>query len=222
MKPLFAFIFLTVLMMATSFTPAPPPAFEGEISMKTTYTYFPPELMAYKDRMPTEMKFFIKGKKVRKEGPTGFGAYQTYIYDFEKETGYVLLSFPTGKIGYKMDHNDFLEEQKLIPVPEKVEETGESKTIAGYVCNKALVTVKDFHRPLTVYYSANIPAFAYQPYAGLKGFPLWYEGTSKGVNFFVEALSVHPKTLDDSIFVFPSDYTLLTKEAFFEELKKSF
>ena len=190
--------------------------------MDITYTFFPPELMAYKDKMPESMTFIIKGKKVRREGPTGFGGYQIFILDFEKEDGYVAMQVGNGKLGYRLTHEDFKAMIAQQIRPDKIEYTDESKTIAGFLCHKALVYYKGLNHPLDVFYTPHIPAFAQDAIVGINGFPLYYEMSKKGMTYFAEAVHINPGSVDDSMFEFPKGYTIVTKEEFRNELINSY
>ncbi|MEO6883880.1 MAG: hypothetical protein ABI199_07630 [Bacteroidia bacterium] len=96
----------------------------------------------------------------------------------------------------------------------------ETKTIAGYLCKKAEMTVVDKKTgekiTSVVYYTEDIPALDHNVEGvggypnGLKGYPLEYEIHRKGITMKMTAKSVEKKTLTNADFAIPDGYTLMS------------
>lgn len=93
--------------------------------------------------------------------------------------------------------------------------TGETKKIAGYKCNEALVKSKDSSVPsFTVYYTTDIqlenPNWS-TPFKDINGVLMGYRIKRYGMYLQFTADKVEPIENDDKTFKVPSDYKLITK-----------
>lgn len=218
------FIATLLLIVSFSFAKAQSINWEGEIHFTTTYTYFPPELESYKPYMPVSMDFYIRKNLVCKEGPTGFAnGYQIHIQNLITNSGYTAMRVSDNSIAFRKMPKDFQSDLDIMPNPISIEYIEETRTIAGFVCKKALVFLPTSTKPFVVYYTTQIPAEAFIVYKGLKGFPLYFEANRKGVLHFSEAQSIHPTKQPDSRFLLPKEYRVLPidefKQSLMEDLK---
>jgi GLPGLI family protein len=104
--------------------------------------------------------------------------------------------------------------------------TDETKTVAGYVCHKAEITVtgKDGQTYTTnVYYTEDLPSYGggRDQFKGLKGFPLEYSVKQQGMNISMSATSVVKQSLTDDTFAVPTGYKLMTAEEMQADIQKN-
>lgn len=208
---------LFIIVLTSSFTPAPQTViFEGEIHYTTTYTYFPAHLERYRSVMPTTLDMYIRRNLVKMEGPTGMAnGYMIRIKNLSTHTGYLAMSVGNTYAAYRQGPAEFQSEVDNMTTPTSIEYIDETKNIAGYICKKALVYMPSSTKPFTVYYTNKIPAEAYNiVYKGLKGFPLYFEKSDNGVTSFTQAISIHPQKQEDTKFLLPEKFKLLSMEEF--------
>jgi GLPGLI family protein len=101
----------------------------------------------------------------------------------------------------------------------------ETKTIAGYKCKKAEVTMKSKEgkeEVLNVFYTDEIPTSELKTaYKGLKGFPMEYIMNQSGIKMTFAAKSVSKEPVPDSKFEIPKEgYTETTMEDFQKSMQK--
>lgn len=194
---------------------------EGEVHYVTTYTYFPEELLGYKDFLPVTMDIYIRKNLVCKEGPTAMAnGYQIHITNLSTQNGYTALRVADNSVAYRKGPAEFKSEINTMPNPTSIEYLNETKTIAGFPCKKALVYLASSSKPFTVYYTNQLPSEAYVVYKGLKGFPLFFEGSMNGVTYYTEAKSIHPTKQGDEKFLLPEEYHIVSYEEFKNTLIK--
>ncbi len=104
----------------------------------------------------------------------------------------------------------------------KIEETGETKEIAGYKCNKIKVTmVNDPSVIFDAYYTKDMgmeKVNALSPYAGVKGMLMQYRLRKMGMEMQFTAKSVKKADVADNSFEVPAYYKIVSQE----EMKKFF
>ena len=93
----------------------------------------------------------------------------------------------------------------------------ETKTIAGYLCKKAEMTVTDKKTgekvTSVVYYTEDIPVTEYNTsMQGIKGYPLQFEVHKSGIVMTMTAKTVDKKTLTNADFAIPAGYTQMTAD----------
>ena len=194
---------------------------EGEVHYVTTYTYFPEALKGYKDYLPVTMDIYIRKNLVCKEGPTGLAnGYQIHITNLATQNGYTAMTVADNQVAYRKGPAEYASESEAMPIPTSIEYVNETRTIAGFPCKKALVYLANSSKPFTVFYTNQLPSEAYIVYKGLKGFPLYFEGSMNGVTFYSEAKSVNPTKQADSKFLLPQEYHIVSYEEFKSTLIK--
>jgi hypothetical protein len=104
----------------------------------------------------------------------------------------------------------------------KIEETGETKVIAGYKCNKIKVTmVSDPTIVFDAYYTKDMgmeAVNALSPYAGVKGMLMQYRLRKMGMEMQFTARSVKKADIADNSFEVPAYFKIVSQE----EMKKFF
>ena len=206
-----------LLLVVTSVVPA----FAGAISeaiekggfigkIEYTMEYELPE--AYESQramLPTEMTTYIGGDFTRVEQNTGLGE-QITINDLKTGGSVVLMNMMGQKIALSTEgaSKDFTPE---------IEETGDTKEIAGYTCKKVIYTIPDDKvEPVSfeIYYTDAISESANTQFPGLKGFPLEYVMETQGMVITYVAKSVTEEKVAKSLSKVPEGYEKMTYEDF--------
>lgn len=209
-------VFLIVAASATilfSFTGTSD--FEGKIvyTVDLSGVNMPPE--AKRMFAGSKSTIYIKGTKSRTE--VDMGMQKTIsIYDSQTNTSIALMEVMGNK--YKLKTDDKKDEKK----PEiKVKVTSETKTIAGYMCKKAEVTIKDDkggsvlnHIWFTEEISNRMNTSSENGYQfkDIKGMPLEYEMKANGMVMKMTATSIVKESVSDSKFEVPPGYKEVTPE----------
>jgi GLPGLI family protein len=120
---------------------------------------------------------FLKGGLSRSELVSALGSSVT-IHDNKTGNGIVLREYGPQKLLIKMNRQNWEDKNKKYEGI-KFSKTGDTKTIAGYKCEKAIATLKD-GSSFTVYYSEEIIAENKEydaQFKSLPGLPLEYESS---------------------------------------------
>jgi len=223
MKKLFSYLLLATLV--TIIFPvlviAGDKNFEGIITYKISYpdSKFTESQMAM---FPKQMSVMIKGSKSKTEMITGMGN-QTEINDYTEKSKISLLDMMGQKYAIKETAADIQKEMEKEP-PAKVEVTNETKTIAGYLSKKAIVTTnQDGEKTVyEVWFTEELGSkdvnFADPVYKDINGVLMEFLMKTPQITMKFTVSSVEKKNVAAKEFEIPSDYKLTTKE----ELKSKF
>jgi GLPGLI family protein len=186
-------------------------SFEGVITYSTISNN---SLAAQPNNQSSTSKFYIKGSKMK----TVIGRNST-ITDCSSPDNYILLMDVNGsKYNVKMD------KRKQIKDP-VIKYTDETKTIAGYNCHKAELTIFiDSIRSINevVYYTTDLESsFCGHEYKGLKGFPLEWIAKFGAITRTTTAVSIDKQSLSDDEFAVPPGYKVVTQEEMSQDIQKS-
>ena len=189
------FIFASILLVSGQ-------DFEGSIKYKMSYSNLPKEM---KDMMPEEVPesvLKIKGSKTKME-VSMMGFNNVTIFDGDAKTNTTYMD----GMGQKIKSTIPIEDEEKIEI--KLVE-GETKRIAGYLCNKAIIKQADTP-DLEVFYAKDLKSetlMSLNPaFKDLKGLPLEYQINEQGMTIMVTATEVVKKSLDNSEFDPPAgDY----------------
>jgi GLPGLI family protein len=167
-----------------------------------------------KTMMPKTMIMTIKGNKSRSEMIMSMGKTVT-ISDGDNKTATTLMDMMGQKIAIQSTTDDIMKE--LANGPEtKVEVTGETKEILGYMCKKAIITVPEDDMELIVYFTDELGTkelnFDNPQFKDIDGVMLEFEMPNEMFNMHFEAVSVEKKNVEDSEFTIPEGYQMKTKE----------
>jgi GLPGLI family protein len=148
-------------------------------------------------------KVYVKGDKTRTEVNTGMYKSVT-ITDMKTKEEITLVDMNGNK--YEIKPTDKTKTADDKPAIKLIDST---KTIAGYKCNAAVVTItskKDGQTyNSTVFYSDQLPySEDMGQFKGLKGCPLQFSIKQQGMDITIMAQSIEKKTLSDSLFVIPA------------------
>jgi len=222
MKKTTAFIIIfTFAIVFTSFQVWSGKTFEGVITYKITYpdSKFTESQLAM---FPKLMTISVKGNKAMTEISTGMGN-QKEIIDYVEKTKVGLIDMMGQKFAVKQT-SEQIEKENAGGATPKVELSSETKVIAGYTCNKAIVTVDDKGTISTyeVFYTeefGNKAANFDNPlYKDIDGVLMEFTMKTQQFTMKFSVSNIEKKVISSKLFEIPPDYKLTTQE----ELKSKF
>lgn len=217
-KNTYAAIVLTVLsILSFSFT-TQNKLNEGVVDFNITFSDLTPEMKQAEAMLPKTMTMYFKGQNFRGEMPSAMGNTIT-MYNAEKKEYYVLMDMMGQKMAIKQTEEEMKQEQKKESIKNlKVTLSKETKVIAGYTCNKAIITfdvegksekLECFYTPLLPVSSNNNSAPGFDQ---IKGFMMEYGMNMGGIKMKITAQKVREQKVSSSLFTIPEGYTIKTKE----------
>jgi hypothetical protein len=167
------------------------------VAYEVTYEALDESKQEMLSMLPKKSLLYIKNKLSLFEQEVAGGGRQAFYIDAEKGAGVLVMQF-LGQ-GYKVEMSqDEIESLKKAKELEIIP-TKEKKTIAGYMCNKALA-ISDTDT-LELFYSNELESeSSVPPFANVNGIPLKYELIRGGVKMIYTAVEVKEATLDESKF----------------------
>lgn len=209
-------IFLALVLSTFSFSFKPAAVTEG--SIKYDVSVVESDLSYLEEMMigMSTLSISFKDEAVRTDFEISI-ANTTVIHDGATKKGLMLISSPMGNKAVKLDNEVKGDEVKG---KYKIDYLSDTKTIAGYKCKKAVITLDDGTK-LNVFYTDQItPKNRSTKYTfeDLKGFPLEMEVKQEKMIIKLVAENVNTKPLDKAKFslIIPSGY----EETTMEELSK--
>ena len=166
--------------------------------------------------MPTESVLYFKGNMSRSEIQMGIGS-TAIISDHKLGETITLMDMLGNKSAIKSTKLDAEAERSSNNKP-TVELKSDTKVIAGYNCKKAVVSTTGRNGGLTfdVWYTNELMARNSfdSELEGINGFMLEFQTEQNGMTMKMTAKSVEEQQVDDSKFMLPEGYTVMTKEQF--------
>lgn len=169
--------------------------------------------------LPSEAVTFCKGDKTRTEMTMGFGMNTTSIADSKTGNSVALMNLLGSKYAIETKGDAENLENEKFSKNTKVDVTNETKTIAGYLCKKAIVKVTDPETKKTtemdVWFAKDLNVnngFAKGPFAKIEGTMLEFSLEQQGMNMNFQASSITKQKVDDQMFVVPEGYKKMTQE----------
>ncbi|MEI7896064.1 MAG: DUF4412 domain-containing protein [bacterium] len=195
--------------------------FEGVITYKITYpdSKFSESQLAM---FPKVLTVSIKGTKSRTDMQMS-GMTTVEITDYNDKTSVSLLNMMGQKYAIKETTAE-LEAKAAGEGQTTVEQSAETKVIAGYSCKKVVVTVNNdgakstFEAWYTPELGSKLANFSNPLYKDIDGALLEFLMKNRDVTMKFTATSIEKKSLPAKDFEIPSDYTLTTQD----ELKSKF
>jgi hypothetical protein len=189
--------------------------FEGMIRFKITY---PGSKLTQSQQslFPKELTVMIKGPRSRTDIQTG-GGNRVEITDHLEKTKIKLLSLVGQKYAIKYTSEDISKEVAREP-QSVVLLKDDTRTIAGYVCRHAQVTVKDKNGKYTldVYYNSQLGGkdanFDKGIYRDIDGVLLEFYMNTPEMNMRFTATEVVKKSISLKEFEIPQDFTVISKD----------
>jgi len=211
LSPLITVVFslLTLAVMAAS------KDFEGVVTYKISYpnSEFSESQLAM---FPKIMTVMIKGDKTRQELNTQMGS-QIEITDYTAQSKTLLLNMMGQKFAIQQSIEDIKKEMQDEPVGEVVF-SDETKTIAGYTCKKAVVTVNvdGTKTTLEAWYTDEFGQqnvnFDNPTFQKIPGVMLEFTMNTPQFMMKFTAISIEKQKLSPKEFEIPADYTPTTME----------
>ena len=173
--------------------------------------------MSHAGQRERKITVYIKGNKSKTI--VGSGNYiNTIIANLNEPDDYILLMDADG---HKYQLKNDPAKKYSAPVINYVDGT---KTIEGYTCHKAEVTIKVDEATTIkedVYYTTDISSgTSNREFRGLKGFPLEWVTTNLANTTTTTAINIDKKSLSDDEFSVPPGYKLVTQEEMLQDMKK--
>ena len=190
-------------------------AFEGVV----TYSVSVDNPQAAAMMQNRSVKVYIKGDRTKTMVDMGMSK-QIYFTDKKTPDDPIILVEVMGN-KYQLK-NDKTKKDDKSPDIKYVDST---KTIAGYVCKRADITVtgKDGQSYISnVYYTTELPYYegGSGQFKGLKGFPMEYSMKQRGMTVSMTATKVEKQTVSEDAFKVPSGYALMTAEEMSADIQK--
>jgi GLPGLI family protein len=147
---------------------------------------------------------YIKGSKVRTDVNTSMYKSVT-IADRQTKVEVTMVDMMGTKYEIKADPN----KAKATDDKPEIKYIDSTKTIAGYKCKAAVVTVMNKRDgqsySSTVFYTDQLPySEDMGQYKGLKGYPLQFGLNQQGMNISIVAQTIEKKALSDTLFTIPT------------------
>ncbi|GAB4254638.1 MAG: hypothetical protein Kow0079_11010 [Vicingaceae bacterium] len=183
---------------------------QATITYSINYLNLPEEFRAFQDDLPKEMKVLIKGNKSKTIQSTSHSGTTATISDADTKQTILLVDFNGFKNATVINYNEIKEEQDSTKENLKIKEVnGESPTILGYNCKKALIWITNSSEPIEVFYTEDIKVSDFnKQFKKLNGYPLKYTITENGLTMVFEATSINHEEIDDSEFSIPEGYSI--------------
>ena len=199
---------------------------EGKITYDITYPN-PIEDKWLERLMPKEMEMYFNPVDVKTEISFGLGMIQiNYLTDFENKQMYEMLKFMKKKNFALRDHDSI--EQMISSIPEhKVKFYPDTKSIAGVLCKRAVVSVNGEIEPYSFdcWYTNQIkitePNWC-TPFKGIDGVLMQYRVERFNILMEFTANQVSMEKVPKETFSVPEKYKQISTEAMkasLEELK---
>lgn len=143
------------------------------------------------------------------------GMFNTsFLADFNNKTLTQMVKFMDVKQASIETEKDLLAENALYPL--KIEETSDTKVIAGYKCVKIKVTMaNDPNVTFDAWYTKEMQVDqvnSLSPYVGIKGMLMQYRLKKMGIELQFTAKSVKNTEIPDNTFEVPAYYKIVSKE----------
>lgn len=175
--------------------------------------------------MPDKMIMKFKDDKIAYDMTGGLGMFKTtVISDPKKRTVTQLVKVMNKKFALVFDSTEVRSLMSELPVNNVALEE-KNKMIAGYMSHKAVVTLNDPKKPqFNVFYTKDInlkePNWS-TPFKPIDGVLLEYQMKKYNIEMRFTATSVIKANIEDSTFVLPADYKIVSKREM-DDLFQSF
>ncbi|MBC7381945.1 MAG: DUF4412 domain-containing protein [Bacteroidia bacterium] len=213
---LFLFITLPTLLWAQ------PKITEGKLFYDITYQNLSEQMKGKESQLPHDASFYFKNKKSRIEMGAGSLGKNVTITDQTKKLTIVLLNIYNKKFAILKTDSEMLEVRKSFQPDTaktvvKVEVINEQKKIAGYTCQKAIITrtTNGIIKKSDCWFTKDLPSYNTQydeAYKMIDGFLMQYNITEAGMTMMMTVKMIMPIPIDDKMFEVPEGYRVLTEK----------
>lgn len=183
--------------------------FEGKIKWDVEYT-LTEDQKTMESYLPKSIDYTVKDKNMKMD-MLMMGMQTSVIMKSATKEYFTLMNMMGQKMAMKMTEADLKivkhDSSKVI-----IEKVSETKTIAGYVCSKALVT-DDKGVKSTIWYTTKLPMVYDPQYSHMKvgGLILGFDTVTDGMKVSMIAVSVSKETILNTVFDIPEGYQLVDK-----------
>ena len=208
-------IFFIAMVLFTSFAKAQQVPFSGTIIYDVKAAGEIPEQA--KSMIPNEMTFKIAEDKQSMFMQAGMMEQKT-IYDAVKQEADMMMDVMGQKLIVKNTAFLINNMKKKDGITTSVKFTNEKKTLAGYSCKKAIVTMKSkegTETTMDVYYTEDIDVSRYKfssSFPEINGLPMEFTLKFGPMLFNMVARSIKKESIPASEFLIASDYQEVTTE----------
>lgn len=192
---------------------------EGVATFNITFLELSPEMKSAEAMLPKKIMISFKNQNSRTEMQSGMGSTVTINNDKKKEF-YILMDMMGRKTAIKQTESEMKKAHEKSDFKDvKVTVLKDTKTIAGYLCKKAVVTyIHDGKaEKIECYFTDQLPHTAHSSSTApgfdlITGFMMEYSMNMGGIKAKVSATKITNQKIDDSLFEIPKDYTISTLE----------
>lgn len=154
----------------------------------------------------------VKGNQVRKELSMNTGYENIIILNSNSNTAYSLQSNGAQRYAVQLTMQDIREKQRPYEGFSLKEQPGKM-TLAGWPCEKAVITYKDGTRSAMYYTTSwqvpDVPLFDRFP--GIKNIPLAFEYRNEdGIVMHFQAEKMEAVPIENALFRLPPDYKIIS------------
>jgi len=162
-------------------------------------------------------KFTVKDSMIKTDMDLGMFK-TTFITDANSKKATMLMDMMGNKYAVALSADD-LKQQAASKPDYDVQYVDSTKVIAGHTCKKAIVSLKDKKsgaKSFTVWYDPTfvMPGGDQNVYAKIKGIPLQYGMSQKGIDMELTCVLIDNKPVDASVFTIPDGYTSMSMADF--------
>ncbi len=216
MKKTSSILFLLIACICFSFT-TNKKLTQGKVEFSVSFDNLTPEMKEIESLLPKTMSIFFKGKHMRTEMPTSMGNTIT-INDDEKKEWYLLMDMMGQKFAIKRTDEEMKKDTTKSVTNLKVTYPKETKVIAGYTCQKAIISYESDGKKESVecFFTRQLPVLGFMNagpgYDKVEGFLMEYKMTTQGLTLNLIATKVSEQNISDDLFKVPGDFKLLSDE----------
>jgi len=198
---------------------------QGEIHYKVTYPKMDKENFM-RDFMPEKMMLTFKDDKYMTTLSAGMGMFKiNFLFDLPNKELTQMVKLINKKYFLKLNNEEIAASISKQP-KFSIEFMDETKTILGYKCKQALITINNgLNDVFTVAYTDEInvktPNWPNQ-FSIINGILLEYQYEKYGVCMRFTANKIHFKKIKDSEFEIPEDYSRLNEAEMDKEMQEIF
>ncbi|MCB0397366.1 MAG: DUF4412 domain-containing protein [Flavobacteriales bacterium] len=197
-------------LLSAPFTLSAQDTFKGSLTYSINYIDLPEEVAGMSSVLPKEMKMTFSGEMSRLEQNV-LGGSQVVVTNNAEGTGFVLMDMMGQKTAIKLSAEELLKEKQKTN-DQKVEYVNEKKTIAGYPCQKALITDAESGTTNVIWYTKALNITKHRDYTELDGFPLEFETNQDGMHMVMKVTKVAEHEVEDALFQIPKGYQVMTMD----------
>jgi GLPGLI family protein len=198
---------------------------EGIIVYKVSYPKMDRKNFMY-DFMPKKMILKFKDNRYKTSLSAGMGMFKTnFIIDPDEHQFSQMVKLIDKKYIVTLKGDEVVKSINQLP-KYNIEQTGETKKILDYVCEKAIITVdNETNDAFTVFYTNKIyietPNSTNQ-FEGIDGLMLEYQYEKYGICMRFKAQDIKFTSIDDSEFEIDTSYAKITEKAMDKEMQTIF